>query len=180
MHWPGGPNCSLPWAVRQENGNRSRRRTFCSHRPCEYRKQHAARVKCENRLRPASYTMHMPLSAAMQDQAAKPAGTGNKTRQSIHKKNGQGRETCRRTALTNGVTMLIITPCAHVKALRPMPPAERTLSAETLRMASVDSPVRMQAETADMPEPSTATPMAFEPGAPASSEGQETVSTVVQ
>ena len=131
MHWPGGPNCSRPWAVRQENGNRCSRRTFCSHRPCEYRKQHAARAKCENRLKPASCTMHMPQCKTRQQ---------NQPRQALKQdsqstKNGQGREPCRRTAQTNGVTMLIITPCAHVKALRPVPPAERALWAATAARA---------------------------------------------
>ena len=60
---------------------------------------------------------------------------------------------------------------------------DRTLSAETLpmspRVASVDSPARMRAET--MPEPSSTQPMAFEPTpAPSAPEGQQSMSAIVQ
>ena len=85
----------------------------------------------EIRLKPAFCTMHMPQCKTRQQ---------NQPRQALKQdsrstKNGQGREPCRRTAQTNGVTMLIITPCAHVKALRPVPPAERALSAATAARA---------------------------------------------
>ena len=52
------------------------------------------------------------------------------------------------------------------------PAADRSLSAETLPMSPRMPPT-------DMPEPSTTQPMSFEP-APAQSQGQETVSAVVQ
>ena len=63
--------------------------------------------------------------------------------------------------------------------------SDRTLSAETLpmspRMAPTDSPAIARMEATDMPEPSTTTPMAFEPP-PASPapESQHAVSAAVQ